>query len=46
MDSPVIAGEYYRAIDITPPGEPIHHEIDIVADSEDALNMSPELRRG
>lgn len=26
VDSPVIAGEYYHAYDITPPGEPIHHE--------------------
>ncbi len=31
VDSPVIAGEYYRAIDLTPAGEPIHHEIDMVA---------------
>ena len=45
LDSPVVAGEYYRAIDLTPPGEPIHHEIDIVADSEAALNMSPELQK-
>jgi predicted metalloprotease with PDZ domain len=41
VDSPVVTGEYYRSIDLTPPGEPIHHEIDMVADSEDALNMSP-----
>jgi predicted metalloprotease with PDZ domain len=41
VDSPVMSGEYYRAIDITPPGEPIHHELDMVADSEAALNMSP-----
>ena len=33
-------GQYYRSIDITPPGEPIHHQMDMVADSEDALNMS------
>ncbi len=45
VDSPVITGEYYRAIDITPPGEPIHHEIDMVADSEAALNMSPENQK-
>jgi predicted metalloprotease with PDZ domain len=45
-DSPLIAGEYYRAIDLTPPGEPIHHEIDLVADSEAALEMSAEVRRG
>jgi predicted metalloprotease with PDZ domain len=46
VDSPVVAGEYYRVVDITPPGEPIHHEIDIVADSEAALNMSPEVQQG
>ncbi len=40
VDSPVIAGQFYRSIDLTPAGEPIHHEIDMVADSEDALNMS------
>jgi predicted metalloprotease with PDZ domain len=45
VDSPVIAGEYYRVIDITPPGEPIHHEIDMAADSEAALNMSPEVQK-
>jgi len=45
VDSPVIAGQYYRAIDITPPGEPIHHELDLVADSEVALNLSPENRK-
>lgn len=41
VDSPVITGEYYRSIDLTPPGEPIHHEIDMVADSDIALEMSP-----
>jgi predicted metalloprotease with PDZ domain len=45
VDSPVIAGEYYRAIDITPPGEPIHHELDLVADSDAALDMSPKLQK-
>jgi predicted metalloprotease with PDZ domain len=45
VDSPVIAGQYYRAIDITPPGEPIHHEIDMAADSEVALNMSPAMQK-
>ena len=40
VDSPVITGEYFRIIDITPPGEPIHHEIDLAADSDAALNMS------
>jgi len=46
LDSPLIAGEYYRAIDLTPPGEPLHHEIDLVADSEAALAMSPEVQKG
>jgi predicted metalloprotease with PDZ domain len=46
VDSPVIAGEYYRAVDITPPGEPIHHELDLVADSETALAISPEVQKG
>jgi predicted metalloprotease with PDZ domain len=45
VDSPVIAGEYYRAVDVTPPGESIHHEIDLVADSAAALEMSPELQK-
>jgi predicted metalloprotease with PDZ domain len=45
VDSPIIAGEYYRVIDITPAGEPIHHEIDMAADSEAALNMSPENQK-
>jgi len=45
VDSPVIAGEYYRAIDLTPPGEPIHHEIDMVADAEEDLAMSPEIQK-
>jgi predicted metalloprotease with PDZ domain len=41
VDSPVISGQYYRVIDITPPGEPIHHEIDMAADAEADLDMSP-----
>jgi len=45
VDSPVIAGEFYRAVDVTPPGEPIRHEIDLVADSEAGLDMSPELQK-
>jgi len=45
VDSPVVAGEYFRAVDITPEGEPIHHQVDIVADSEAALAMSPEVEK-
>jgi predicted metalloprotease with PDZ domain len=46
IDSPLVAGEYYRAIDLTPPGEPIHHEIDMVADSTEALAMPADVQRG
>ena len=42
----MIAGEYYRAVDVTPAGEPIHHEIDLVADSAAALEMTPEMQKG
>ncbi len=45
VDSPVIAGENFRAVDVTPPGEPIRHEIDMAADSEAALAMTPALRQ-
>lgn len=45
VDSPVIAGEYYHAVDVTPPGEPIRHEIDMAADSAAALAMSPEVQK-
>lgn len=45
VDSPVSASQYYRVVDVTPPGEPIHHVIDIAADSEAALKMSPELKQ-
>lgn len=45
VDSPVIAGAFYRAVNITPPGEPIHHELDLVADSEAALNLSDANRK-
>lgn len=46
VDSPVIAGEYFRSWNITPPGEPIHHELDIVADSAAALALPPAVEQG
>ena len=46
VDSPVIEGEYYRVIDLTPPGEPIHHELDLAADSEAALAITPAVQKG
>jgi predicted metalloprotease with PDZ domain len=46
VDSPVISGEFYRSIDLTPLGESVHHEIDLVADSAAALNMSEAVQKG
>ena len=45
VDAPVITGAYYRAINITPAGEPIHHELDLAADSEEALNLSADNQK-
>ncbi len=42
VDSPVIAGAYFRAVPLSP-GETPSHQIDIAADSAAALGMSPEL---
>src|SRR6202046_1766540 len=43
VDSPVISGRYYRAIQLTP-GQNPSHEIDIAADSAAALAMTPETK--
>jgi predicted metalloprotease with PDZ domain len=45
VDSPVITGLNFRVVDITPPGEPLHHEIDIAADSPAALEMPAETQQ-
>jgi predicted metalloprotease with PDZ domain len=41
VDSPVISGIYYRAVQLTP-GETPSHEIDMAADSAAALEMNAE----
>ena len=41
VDSPVLAGEHFRVVNLTD-GAPAHR-IDIAADSDAALEMSPEL---
>src|ERR1700733_10941032 len=41
VDSPVIAGHFLRKVDLTP-GETPLHEMDIAADSDAALAMSPD----
>ena len=46
VDSPVIEGQYFRVVDLTPPGEPIHHELDLAADSEAALAIPPAIQKG
>jgi predicted metalloprotease with PDZ domain len=40
VDSPVIAGEYFREIDVTPPGSPVHRYLDMVGDDAAALDIS------
>jgi predicted metalloprotease with PDZ domain len=41
VDSPVLSGRYFRVIELTP-GQNPSHEIDIAADSEADLAMTPE----
>lgn len=43
VDSPVLAGRYFRAIQLTP-GETPSHEIDMAADSAEALNIPEETQ--
>ena len=42
VDSPLLAGEHFRAIALDEGTTP-HHEIDLAADSEEALKISPSL---
>jgi predicted metalloprotease with PDZ domain len=42
IDSPVIAGVHYRRVELTKPGEAPRHVMDIVADEETDLAMSPQ----
>lgn len=42
VDSPLIAGEHYRRIELTAASESPVHVMDIVADNETDLAMSPE----
>ena len=45
VDSPLIAGANFAAFDVTPAGEAIHHELDLVADTPEELALSAELRQ-
>ena len=40
VDSPLIAGSHHRQIELTPAGESPRHVIDLVGESEAAINMS------
>lgn len=42
VDSPVITGRYFKAIQLTPGSKP-SHEMDIAADKPSSLVMSPEM---
>ncbi len=42
VDSPVIAGQYYRQVQLTPPGVSPVHVIDMVGESEEALQISEQ----
>ncbi|MGA9979942.1 MAG: M61 family peptidase [Candidatus Sulfotelmatobacter sp.] len=42
IDSPLIAGRFYRRIELSKPGETPVHVMDMVADSEAELAMKPE----
>jgi predicted metalloprotease with PDZ domain len=43
VDSPVLAGRYFRAIQLTP-GQNPPHEMDMAADTATALAMPPEMQ--
>jgi predicted metalloprotease with PDZ domain len=40
VDSPVIAGKYFRRIDLTPPGSSVHRWLDMVGDDAAAIAIS------
>jgi predicted metalloprotease with PDZ domain len=42
VDSPVLAGRYFKAIQLTPGAAP-SHELDIAADKQSSLIMPPEM---
>jgi len=42
VDSPLIAGSHYRRVELTKPGESPVHVMDLVADAEPDLAMTPQ----
>lgn len=41
VDSPVIAGKYFRQIDLTPANSSVHRYLDLVGDNAAAIQISP-----
>jgi predicted metalloprotease with PDZ domain len=46
VDSPVIAGKYFRELDLTPSGSSVHRYLDLVGDDAAALNISDAQAAG
>ena len=46
VDSPVIAGKYFRQVDLTPSGASVHRYLDMVGDDEAAIKISDEQIAG
>ena len=44
IDSPLIAGDHYRKIELTKPGESPMHVIDMVSESDSSLGMRRRTR--
>jgi predicted metalloprotease with PDZ domain len=40
VDSPVVAGKYFRQVDLTPAGSTVHRTLDLVGDDPAALGIS------
>ncbi|MGH8183741.1 MAG: M61 family metallopeptidase, partial [Rhodanobacteraceae bacterium] len=45
VDSPLMAGEYFRQVDLSA-GNPVHHYLDVVADAPKDLAMTPPELQG
>jgi predicted metalloprotease with PDZ domain len=45
VDSPLMAGEYFREVDLSP-GNPVHHYLDMVADAPGDLAITPDELEG
>ncbi|MBS0381329.1 MAG: M61 family metallopeptidase [Proteobacteria bacterium] len=46
VDSPVIAGKYFRQIDLTPKGSSVHRYLDMVGDSAAAIAITDRQNAG